>query len=211
VGALLKYLCHHRRWVNKIVAIAHNAKAFDFHFVLNRAIESNWQPELIVNGRKIMCMRMEHLVFLDSISFLSCALRKLPEAFGLSARKSWYPHYFNTSANMHYVGKMPDIRFYGVDAMSDGERREILQWYDCQKSEIFDNQRVLEEYCQADVTVLRQACQVFRREFIEIGNIEVFIESISIASACNKVLRRRFLKPDTIGLIPAGGYMGNIN
>jgi hypothetical protein len=70
---------------------------------------------------------------------------------------------------------------------------------------------VLEDFSQADVTVLRQACQVFRRGFIEIGNIEVFIESITFGSACNKVLRRRFLKPDTIGLIPAGGYTGNVN
>jgi hypothetical protein len=68
---------------------------------------------------------------------------------------------------------------------------------------------VLEEYCQADVTVLPQACQVFTREFIDIGNIEVFIESITIASACNKVIRSRYLKPDTIRLIPAGGYTGN--
>jgi hypothetical protein len=163
-----------------------------------------------MNGQKIMCMRMEHLVFLDSVSFLPCALRKLPEAFGLSASKSWYPHDFNTSANMHYVGKMPHS-FYGADAISDRDRREFLQWYDCQKSEIFDNRRVLKDYCQADVTVLRQACQVFRREFIVIGNIEVFIETITIASACNNVLRRRFLKPNTIGLIPAGGYTGNVN
>jgi hypothetical protein len=34
----------------------------------------------------------------------------------------------------------------------------------------------------------------------------MFQESITIASACNKVLRKRFLKPDTIGLIPTGGY-----
>jgi hypothetical protein len=109
------------------------------------------------------------------------------------------------------MGKMPNVSFYGEDAMSDGERREFLQWYDGQKSEIFENRSMLEDYCQADVTVLRQACQVFRREFIEIGNIEVFIESITIASACNKILRRRFLNPDTIGLIPAGGYTCNIN
>jgi hypothetical protein len=69
---------------------------------------------------------------------------------------------------------------------------------------------VLEEYCQADVTVLRQACQVFRRELIQIGQVEVFLESMTIASACNKVLRRLLLKPNTIGLIPKGGYGGNI-
>jgi len=68
---------------------------------------------------------------------------------------------------------------------------------------------VLEQYCQDDVTVLRQACQILRRDFIEIGNFEVFLEALTIASACNKVLRKKFLKPETVGLIPAGGYSAN--
>ena len=44
---------------------------------------------------------------------------------------------------------------------------------------------------------------------MQIGHIYFFVESITIASACNKVLRKRFLKPDTIGLIPKGGYTCN--
>ena len=32
-----------------------------------------------------------------------------------------------------------------------------------------------------------------------------------MASACNKVLPKRFRKPDTIGLTPSGGYSGNVN
>jgi hypothetical protein len=44
-----------------------------------------------------------------------------------------------------------------------------------------------------------------------IGNIEVFLEAITIASACNKVLRKWFLKSDTIGPIPTDGYTGNVN
>ena len=39
---------------------------------------------------------------------------------------------------------------------------------------------------------------------MQIGHIDVFLESITIVSACNKVLRKRFLKPDTIGLYPTG-------
>jgi hypothetical protein len=46
---------------------------------------------------------------------------------------------------------------------------------------------------------------------MRVGNIDVFQESVTIASACNKVLRRLFLKPSTIGVIPAGGYTRNIN
>jgi hypothetical protein len=59
--------------------------------------------------------------------------------------------------------------------------------------------------------VLRHACQILRRDFMEVGNIDVFLESCTIASACNKVLRKRFLKPETIGLIPSGGYTRNRN
>jgi hypothetical protein len=81
--------------------------------------------------------------------------------------------------------------------------------YETRKSRLFHNKQVLEAYCQDDVTVLRQVCRVFRREFLLIGNIEVFLESLTIASACNKVLRRMFLKPDTIGPIPTGGYTCN--
>jgi hypothetical protein len=41
---------------------------------------------------------------------------------------------------------------------------------------------------------------------MEIGNIDVFLEAVTIASACNEVLRKKFLKPQTIGLIPTVGH-----
>ena len=59
--------------------------------------------------------------------------------------------------------------------------------------------------------MLREACYVLRREYVQIGNIDVFLESVTIVSACNKVLRKRFLKHNTIGLIPSGSYTGNVN
>ena len=193
------------------MAIAHNAKAFDSHFILSRAILMQWKPELILNGLKIVSMKIEHMVFIDSVSYLPMPLRKLPEVFGLAVAKSWYPHYFNTKANLEYVGPIPAASYYGVDEMSHSERSEFMTWYESQKDAVFYNRRILEQYCQDDVTVLRQACQICRREFIEIGNIEVFLESFIIASAFNKVLRKRFLKPDTIGLISAGGCSCNNN
>jgi hypothetical protein len=33
---------------------------------------------------------------------------------------------------MHYVGPIPDISYYGPDAMSDAERNEFLEWYETQ-------------------------------------------------------------------------------
>jgi hypothetical protein len=78
--------------------------------------------------------------------------------------------------------------------MHEFERKEILSWYEnVVKKEEFDNRRVLESYCQADVTVLREACRTFRKHFLQIGNVEVFLESMTIASVCNKVSNRRGL------------------
>jgi len=112
---MLSYLCEPRPWANKIDAIAHNAKAFYLHFILNRTILLKWKPELITKVQKIICMKMEHLVLLDSVSFHPCALHKIAEAFGLSASKSWYPHYINTDENLKNVGPIPVVSCYGVN------------------------------------------------------------------------------------------------
>ena len=46
---------------------------------------------------------------------------------------------------------------------------------------------------------------------LKIGNSDVFIESVTIALAFNKVLRKRILKRNAIGLIPSGRYSRNVN
>ena len=157
-----------------------------------------WGPELVMSGQKIILRKIQHMTFIVSICFLPFPLRKLSVAFGLTAAKGWYPHYINTKENLNYVGSIPDTSYYVIDEISVGEKAEFLECYDSQRSVEFDNKHVMEACSQDDVTVLRQACRVFRREFLQVGNIDVFHESVTIASACNKVLRKLFLKPDTI-------------
>jgi predicted metallo-beta-lactamase superfamily hydrolase len=48
---------------------------------------------------------------------------------------------------------MTDVSHYGVDEMNATERREFMAWYEENKVEVFDKKRVLEKYCQDDVTV----------------------------------------------------------
>jgi len=81
---------------------------------------------LILNGLKIVSMKIHHIKFLESVSYMSMPLRKLPEAFGLAASKSWYPHHFNTTTNLDYVGPIPDIVYYGADEM--GRQRRGNSW-----------------------------------------------------------------------------------
>ena len=98
------------------------------------------------------------------------------------------------------------MSYNGVDTMMGQERPDFLAWYEEHRHDVFDNKYMLESYCYANVTVLRLACKTFLTLFKAIGNIEVFLESVSLASACNKVFRRNYLTPDTIGIIPRVDY-----
>jgi hypothetical protein len=111
--------------------------------------------------------------------------------------------------NIDYVGTKPDIAMCGNSQTSDSERRECLERCEVQKGMPIDNKRVLESYCQDDVTVVRQSCHLFRREFLNIAKIDAFQESLTIASACNNLFRKLFLHPDSIGLIRPGDYIGS--
>ena len=147
-----------------------------------------WKTKLILNGLKIVSMKIEHMLFIDNLSYLPMSLRKLPEAFRISVTISWYPHNFNKNKNLNYVGPIPEVSYFVVDEMSISERREFMTCHDDQKNKVFDNKLVLQKYFQDDVRNFRQACQIFIREFMEIGNIEVFLESFTIASAFIKTI-----------------------
>lgn len=58
-----------------------------------------------------------------------------------------------------------------------------------------------------DVTILRQAANKFRNEFLKVG-IDAFSETFTLASLCNLLFRRMYYQPKTIGLIPKNGYRG---
>ncbi|XP_033213572.1 uncharacterized protein LOC117170699 [Belonocnema kinseyi] len=113
-----------------------------------------------------------------SILLVKMPLRQLPEAFGLEeAKKGTFPHLFNTPKNQEYIGKIPDAKYFSPDTVSREARDSFYK-----------------------------ACLAFRALFLKVANIDPFIESITIASACSKVFRKNDLKADQIGVLPNGGY-----
>ena len=147
---------------------AHNMKGYDGYFLIEYLISQSIQPEnIIYNGSKIMSMTVNrglNIRILDSLNFLPMRLASLPKAFGLEQlKKGWFPHYFNRRGNEKYVGAIPPTTDYGIDQMSTSEREEFLKWHSSQKDSIFDFKREITEYCQSDVTILREACMKFRQ------------------------------------------------
>ena len=84
-------------------------------------------PELLIlNGQKILCLKVENIAWLGSLNYLAMPLRTLSKAFYLTAKKSWYTHLFNTAENLNYVGPAPDVSYYNVYQMREFERKEVL-------------------------------------------------------------------------------------
>ena len=80
-----------------------------------------------------------------------------------------------------------------------------MKWYEEHKT-INLICRDLVDYCVSDVDILTAACLKFREQLISTTNVCPFTDATTIASTCNKIYRRNFLKPGPIGIIPKNDY-----
>lgn len=208
----IKYIRDIRKKFKIVTCTAHNAQGFDSQFVLKQIVkDTQHSPKPVMRGTKIIYLSFDNVRFLDSLCYFPMAvmaLSALPKAFSttVTLKKGTFPHLFNTLANANYVGPLPDLNYYSPDTMSESARNEFLQWYEANKNTTFDFKKELIDYCTNDVEILAQACIAFRKIFLNECNVDPFLECTTIASACNLVFRRLFLKPNEIGLIPKNGY-----
>jgi len=83
-------------------------------------------PELLtMMGQKITCLNVENATSLESPNLLAMPLRNLSEVFGLRIEKSWYPHLFNSSEEMNYVGPAHDTPYCEINQMHTQQRKEL--------------------------------------------------------------------------------------
>ncbi|CAH2015400.1 unnamed protein product [Acanthoscelides obtectus] len=161
-------------------------------------------PNVIMRGTKLILMEVGNVKFLDSLNYFPMPLTALPKAFDLKElKKGYFPHLFNTLAHQNYVGPIPALDFYDPDHLKEDAREKLLKWHGERQAEgyVFDFQKEIVEYCISDVEILTQACLKFRDLMKTETTVDPFQESTTIASCCNKVFRRNFLKPETIGKV----------
>lgn len=211
VAKFMDYVIEIKKKFSSVCVIAHNGQGFDFQFLLKYIYsDTKYSPKLISRGTKIILMEFDNVRFVDSINYFPMALSNLPKAFDLGPekKKGYFPHLFNTLANQNYVGPIPDRIYYCPDSMFKGGYEKFTEWYNEQvmSNYTFEFKKEILEYCISDVEILAQACIKFRAMFLKECNVDPFLEAVTIASACNLAFRRNFLKPNTIGIIPSGGY-----
>ncbi|XP_055337792.1 uncharacterized protein LOC129587874 [Paramacrobiotus metropolitanus] len=203
---------HHGYYV-----IAHNFKGFDGYFILNWLLRNGIVPKVIMNGGKILMLDVPapyNIHFRDSYNYNPQSLSKWPATFGLqNASKGTFPHRFNRPENWNRVVPFPSKDEYGYGSMKMKDRMDFDRWYDAEfaaKGGVFDFRKEFVQYCQNDVTVLRQCCQQFAQLFTDISDgLNPFVSAATIAGVCSVYWRTFLLKPEQIGLIPNQGFGRN--
>lgn len=192
--------------------IAHNARSFDAHLLLSRFV--HWAQPLNFNfiagsGTKLLdvritkgrrCTPKNSVRLIDSLSFLPFALSKFSKTFDLESCKGFFPYTFARLDNLDYKGTIPDRSFFDVHRMDEKRRASFESWYNDFKSVDYDMKAEMLKYCQADVKLLKEGCELFRNSFISAGNVDPFTKC-TIAGACNTVFKSNHLIPSSLELI----------
>ena len=129
---------------------------------------------------------MDHLKFIDSLSFIPMKLADFPETFGFTElSKVYFRHHFNKKENENYVGEIPDHAYYDPDGMSHEGRSAFKTWYQQLKDNnfVFNFKDEILRYCRSDVDILRRCCLEFRELFRNITQIDPFEKCLTIALA----------------------------
>ena len=193
-----------------VTVIAHNFGGNDGQFILRHILENGtFKPEVIMNGNTIVTMTAANVKFLDSYHFLHMRLANFPDTFGLTEmKKGYFPHLANIDANQNYVGPYFPVEMYNPGQMSVKDREAFLEWHK-QKVEfnaIFDFRREMEEYCRSDVDILRRGCACFRKQLMNISDLDPFANACTIAQACSQVWRKNHMPENSVAIIPPEGY-----
>ena len=197
------------------VCIAHNFKGYDSYFILKYLYDNKVLPGLIMNGAKTMEMSVleSDMRFIDSLNFLPMPLSEFPKTFGFTElAKGYFPHFVNTEANQHYVGPLPDVKYYDPDGMKPEARESFYKWHDARREKrVVFNMEELLKYCRSDVDILRRCCMNFAKTVKGLCKVNPFECCITIASLCNLIFRPTFWKKVTIGIIPHVWYRKKAN
>ena len=208
-----KWLLQHENYI----ALAHNLQGYDGVFIANYFLKTKTAfdqiPNMIATPTKLLCITFRKLKIIDSYSFLQMPLDKISKTYDLKElKKGFFPHKFNKPENMNYIGPYPDKKYYNSEYFSIDKKNEFDTFYEQNCNKEFNFKKEFEEYCTSDVKLLAEGCLQFRKIIMEqtkiegLGGVDPFRTSITIASLCNHIYRRNFMKEDSIGLIPENGY-----
>lgn len=200
---------------NKHIAIAHNAKAYDSHFIRSWVFNSKSRPynihHTILNGLKCMSFEVSFtkpsfkLTFRDSSLMIPKPLRDFPKCFQFedTQEKGYFPYTFVNWENLYStLEKLPEMKHFGFDSLSTAEYSKAVSWYEAETGPFNILERA-KTYCQGDVLILKKGILKFRDLFLELSDdfIDPF-QHITLPQICMKLFRYKFYTDKCLALLP---------
>lgn len=181
--------------------IAHNGRGYDFQLIMEYIYKHTiYKPVVVYAGSKIMILTIKDLNmrFVDSLNFLTMPLAAFPKTFGIKElKKGFFPHYYNTTENYYYKGKIPPMRYFGYNSFPTKKREEFIKWWVGKRfsNYYWDQYKEMKAYCISDVDILRRSCIIFKDLFVEIADIDPF-QYTTIASVCMAIFKGHYIVDD---------------
>ena len=196
-----------------VTVIAHNFQGYDGYFVVHDYYGQNQIIQQLRNGAKLLEVKHDNVRFIDSLSFMAMPLAAFPKTFGITElKKGYFPHLFNVPEHQDYVGELPAKDYYMAESMSPKGRKEFETWHKQQRERQVEFNFAVElvEYCKSDVRLLKEGCMTFMNKWLESSTFNPF-ECVTIASVCNRDLRKNHLIPKSIASEPVHGWKTHSN
>lgn len=215
VSDFLNLILNYKFDVTKVCCIAHNFKAFDGQFIIQKMLEiPNNDINIVQNGYKILKIELKnYILFIDSLSFLPMPLSKFQQTFSLDEKltKGFFPFHFLSFSNWNYIGELPAKDQFGLDLKDSKNKRvqQFLKWYDDQPRDNYNLSKECIKYCVNDTTILRQACLKYYKMILDLADINPYLECISLSQLSLTIFRKKFMKRNTLGIIPDNEYHMN--
>ena len=199
-----------------IYAFAHNARGYDGQFILREVWNRNYyNVDVVMRGRKILFFKCGNVKMLDSLNFFLQPLDQLPKALGLDIllKKGDFPHLFNKQNNYNYIGKIPDLEYFGVEYLNPSKKQKIEKWHSeyINSNDNWNFKEELIKYCKNDVEILSQCIIKFRKDFRCITDLDPITRSFTLASIGLEVFKSKFLNENNVAITPVKGYSANKN
>ena len=191
----------------------HNLKGFDGVLLMNTLYNQNLKvTNQMGTGTKILHFKHSNLTFKDSLNFLNMPLAAFPKTFGLTElKKGFFPHKFSKLENLHYEGKIPEMKYFEPQHMSKDKKKECESWHveQVKEGKSWNFQQEMLSYCKSDVQLLREGCLKFAQDTKNEAGFNPLTQCITIASTCHYFWHNYQMQPKTIAVEPVNGWSGS--
>lgn len=194
-----------------IHVFAHNFMRFDGHFILEYIWQRRFRDvEMVMNGRKIMMVKVGNIKMVDSLCLFQQPLAALPTSFGFQdkVKKGFFPFLFDREENVNKgTITMPDRNFFSSKYMKPHTVLEFNEWYEQHKQDPFNLETDRLGYCRSDVEILRRAVLTYRKSFADVAGFDPLTRRFTLPSVGLEYFRTRMNETTRIGITPNIGYI----